>query len=148
MSNDTTPPVRDNSGRFVKTAAEKVNAMSRTPDDGIHPMSRILFGWTQAKGIGGIIFWGMAGLSIVLVLLDLVIPRHEKIGIANSVGFYGLWGFAAFSFVVLMGWPLGRLLRRGLRMVGGPHLRPSGRRPQTPRRAPRGRSTRRTSCCS
>jgi hypothetical protein len=62
----------------VKTAAEKVNAMSRTPDDGIHPMSRILFGWTEAKGIGGIIFWGMAGLSIVLVLLDLVIVRHEK----------------------------------------------------------------------
>lgn len=112
MSNDTNPPVRDNSGRFVKTAAEKVNAMSRTPEDGVHPMSRVLFGWTEMKGIGGIIFWGMAGLSLLLVLLDLVIPRHEKIGIANSVGFYALWGFAAFSFVVLMGWPLGKLLRR------------------------------------
>lgn len=112
MSNDTTPPGRDPSGRFVKSAAEKVNSMSRTPDDGIHPMSRILFGWTEMKGIGSIIFWGMAGLSILLVLLDLVVHRHEKIEIANSVGFYALWGFAAFSFVVLMGWPLGRLLRR------------------------------------
>lgn len=112
MSNDTTPPVRDTSGRFVKSAAEKVNAMSRTPDDGIHPMSRVLFGWTEKKGIGGIIFWGMAALSVILVLLDLVVPRHEKVGIANAVGFYALWGFGAFSFVVLMGWPLGKLLRR------------------------------------
>lgn len=112
MSNDTTPPGRDNSGRFVKTAAEKVNAMTRTPEDGIHPMSRVLFGWTEAKGIGSIIFWGMAALSVILVLLDLVVVRHEKIGIANAVGFYAIWGFAAFSFVVLMGWPLARLLRR------------------------------------
>lgn len=112
MSNDTTPPGRDNSGRFVKTAAEKVNAMSRTPDDGIHPMSRVLFGWTEKDGIGSIIFWGMAALSVLLVVADLFVVRHEKIGIANAVGFYAIWGFAAFSFVVLMGWPLGRLLRR------------------------------------
>lgn len=112
MSNDTTPPARGPSGRFVKTAAEKVNAMSRTPEDGVHPMSRVLFGWTEAKGAGSAIFWGMLGLSALLVLLDLFVPRNEKVAIANATGFYALWGFAAFSFVVLMGWPLGRLLRR------------------------------------
>lgn len=112
MSNDTTPPTRDSSGRFIKAAAEKVNALSRTNAEGEHPMARVLFGWTEAKGAGTFIFWGMAALSIILVLLDLLIERHEKVGIANAVGFYGLWGFAAFSFVVLMGWPLGRLLRR------------------------------------
>lgn len=112
MSHETPPAGRDSSGRFVKSAAEKVNAMSRTGADGVHPMSRVLFGWTEAKNAGAMIFWGVAALSVILVLLDLVIVRHEKIGIANSAGFYALWGFAAFSFVVLMGWPLGRLLRR------------------------------------
>lgn len=112
MSHETPPAGRDSSGRFVKSAAEKVNAMSRTGADGVHPMSRVLFGWTEGKNAGAFIFWGMAALSVVLVLLDLVIVRHEKIGFANSVGFYALWGFAAFTFVVLMGWPLGRLLRR------------------------------------
>lgn len=109
---DETPPVRDASGRFVKTAAERVNAMSRTSEDGTHPMAKVLFGWTEIKGIGAILFWAVAGLSLALVAADLLIVRHEKIAFANSVGFYGLWGFLAFSFVVLMGWPLGQLLRR------------------------------------
>lgn len=109
---DQTPPGRDTSGRFVRQAAEKVNAMSRTTEEGVHPMAKVLFGWTEAKNIGAILFWVMAGLSLALVAADLLIARHEKIAFANSVGFYGIWGFLAFSFVVLMGWPLGKLLRR------------------------------------
>jgi hypothetical protein len=109
---DETPTVRDSSGRFVKQAAETVNALSRTNDEGIHPMSKVLFGWTESKGIGAKLFWLMAILSILLVLADLVYHRHEEIRFAGSIGFYGLWGFLSFSFVVLMGWPLGRLLRR------------------------------------
>jgi hypothetical protein len=109
---DQTPPGRDSSGRFIRQAAEKVNAMSRTTEEGVHPMARVLFGWTEAKNIGAILFWVMAGLSLALVAADLLIARHEKIAFANSVGFYGIWGFLAFSFVVLMGWPLGKLLRR------------------------------------
>ncbi|MDP1554445.1 MAG: hypothetical protein Q8S09_17270 [Hyphomonas sp.] len=109
---DETPTGRDTSGRFVKRAASAVNAMSRSSDEGVHPMSKVFFGWTETKGIGAILFWVMAILSLLLVVADLVVDRHEKIGFASSVGFYGLWGFLSFSFVVLMGWPLGRLLRR------------------------------------
>lgn len=109
---DETPSDRDNSGRFVKRAAETVNAMSRTNDEGVHPMAKVLFGWTETKGIGAILFWVLAALSILLVLADLVIDRHEYLPFAESIGFFGLWGFISFSFVVLMGWPLGRLLRR------------------------------------
>lgn len=109
---DETPTGRDNSGRFVKRAAEQVNAMSRTSDEGVHPMSKVLFGWTEHKKIGAILFWVLAALSLVLVVADLGIHRHDKIAFANSIGFYGLWGFLSFSFVVLMGWPLGKLLRR------------------------------------
>jgi hypothetical protein len=109
---DEKPTGRDTSGRFVKRAVETVNAMSRTNDEGIHPMSKVLFGWTETKNIGAILFWVLAVLSIILVLADLVIDRHEYFNFAESIGFFGLWGFLSFSFVVLMGWPLGRLLRR------------------------------------
>lgn len=118
MSNDTTPAGRDPSGRFVKSAAEKVNAMTRTPDDGIHPMSRGLFGWTAHKALGGIIFWTLAALSLLLVLLDLLIERHEKIAVAGSAGFYAIWGVIALTVTVLAAWPLGRLLRRGENYYG------------------------------
>lgn len=109
---DETSKRRDSSGRFIKQAAERVNAMSRTTREGVHPMSKVLFGWTEARGIGAILFWSFTSLSLVLVAVDLLVDRYEKISFANSVGFYGIWGFLAFTFVVLMGWPLGQLLRR------------------------------------
>lgn len=111
MSDDT-PASRDSSGRFVRRAAEKAHAMSMTSNEGVHPMAKVLFGWTEAKHIGAIIFWGMAILSFALILVDVFVVRHEKLEFANATGFYGLWGFGAFTFVVLMGWPLGHLLRR------------------------------------
>jgi hypothetical protein len=117
---DETPPVRDSSGRFIRNAAETVNTMSRTTGEGIHPMSKVFFGWVSHKHTGRILFWLFAALSLGLVLLDLVVPRHEKIALAGSVGFYGLWGFAAFSFAVLSGWPLGHMLRRSEDYYGDP----------------------------
>ncbi len=86
--------------------------MSRTSEEGIHPMSRLLFGWVEAPGIADRILWGVAGLSLLLIGLDFLVERHEKVALAAAPAFYALWGFGAFAFVVLMGWPLGRLLRR------------------------------------
>ncbi len=103
---------RDNSIRFVKRAAETAHRMHTPSDDGVHPMAKLLFGWTEWKGVGNVIFWGVLALSVVLILLDLLVDRHEYFHFADATGFYGLYGFGAFAFVVLMGWPLGRLLRR------------------------------------
>ncbi len=103
---DDTPPVRDASGRFVKRATETVNALSRTSDEGIHPMAKVLFGWTEAKGIGTILLCLTCVLSVLLILADLLVDRHETINAAGLFGFYGLFGFAALGFVLLAGWPL------------------------------------------
>ena len=81
-------------------------------DDGMHPVSKALFGWVDIPGIGRILFWAMAAVSAVLIVLDLIIERHSHFGIEGVTGFYGFVGFAAFTFVVLTGWPLGQLLRR------------------------------------
>ncbi len=82
------------------------------PDDDVNPTARRLFGWVERPSAGPMIFWGIAALSAALVALDLVIHRHEYFHIAEGIGFYAIWGFGSFAFVVLMGWPLGRLLRR------------------------------------
>jgi hypothetical protein len=111
MSNES-PDGRDSSGRFLKRAAEKAHDLHTVSEEGVHPMAKILFGWTETKHIGAMMFWGLGGLGAFLIMLDLFVHRHDYFSFANSTGFYGLYGFAAFTFVVLMGWPLGNLLRR------------------------------------
>jgi len=133
---DDTPPVRDSSGRFVKRATETVNALSRTSDEGIHPMAKVLFGWTEAKGIGNILLWVTGLLSVLLILADLLVDRHETINAANLFGFYGLFGFAALGFVLLAGWPLGRLLRHGEDYYGDGNAPPADIDPETPESGP------------
>ncbi len=132
MSDDTPNDTRDANGRFVKRAAEKAHRLHTPSEDGVHPMAKILFGWTEAKHAGTIIFWGLALLCIVLILADLGVHRHEYIGLAKATGFYGLWGFASFAFVVLMGWPLGRLLRRKEDYYGDPGGAPADVDPDMP----------------
>jgi hypothetical protein len=102
----------DKSGKFVKRATQSVHDLNTPGDDKVHPLAKILFGWTEMKGMGTIIFWTMLVLSVLLIAIDLLVDRHDYFGFANMTGFYGVWGFIAFAFVVLMGWPLGRLLRR------------------------------------
>lgn len=82
-------------------------------DEDMHPMSKLLFGWVEAPNTGRIIFWAIAGLAAILILADLVVHRHIKEDIEGIFGAYGWYGFLAFGGVVLTGWPLGQLLRRG-----------------------------------
>jgi hypothetical protein len=77
-----------------------------------HPAARFLFGWTSAPGAGRWLVFGIGLLSLILIAVDFIHHRHGEFRIEDLYGFYGLFGFAAFSFVVMMGWPLGKLLRR------------------------------------
>lgn len=92
--------------------------MSSEPEDvndKVHPVATALFGWVGLKNIGNIIFYGLAIASVILIGLDFIIGEREeeKVKFAKNYGFYGIYGFVAFAFVVLMGHPLGKLLRRG-----------------------------------
>jgi len=89
-------------------------------DDDVHPVAKALFGWVELKGMSNIIFYGLAVFSVLLVLAEFLLPeaRHEKVEIANSYGFFAVYGFVAFSFVVIMGHPLGKLLRRSENYYG------------------------------
>jgi hypothetical protein len=87
-------------------------------DEKIHPAAKILFGWVTHEKTGRFLFWGVGLLSALLIMADFVIDRHPHSEFESYLGFYALYGFLSFSFVVLMGWPLGRLLRRGENYYG------------------------------
>ncbi len=106
----TTPVERDSSGRFVKTEAD---APQVTPgDDGMHPVSKLLFGWVDSPRTPTVFLILVVSICVILFGLDLFVDRHDYFHLAESTGFYALWGFGAFALAVLSGWPLGKLLRR------------------------------------
>ena len=81
-------------------------------EPGEHPLSVLLFSWMRSPlflrflAIG----LGVAGVGLI-VAESLIAPQRIKD--ASSVpGFYGVFGFVAFGFAVLTGWPLGKMLRR------------------------------------
>lgn len=56
------------------------------------------------------LYWGLWGIGLLLVLLDLVIRRHAEAGFDGLFGFYGFYGFLACVALVLAA----KLLRRGV----------------------------------
>ena len=89
-------------------------ANNQNGDDGSTFWAKTLFGWTSAKWTPFVFFLLMGVLSAGLLIADFLIERHayDAVKFSEFPMFYGLYGFAAFSFVVVCGWPLGALLRR------------------------------------
>ena len=106
----TQPPERDATGRFVKP--ESLQEEAKGGHDDMHPVSRLLFGWVDSPRTPFFLLVLVVLISVVLIVADLVVGRHDYFHFAESTGFYALWGFGAFALAVLSGWPLGKLLRR------------------------------------
>ncbi len=84
---------------------------AKPESDAIHPISRAL-GFLEKPGFPGYLTVALGVVAVALALVDLVHHRHELFTWEGWVGFHGWYGFLAFSFVVLMGWPLRALLSR------------------------------------
>lgn len=108
----STPPIeRDSSGRFVKLETHTPNAPAH--DDKVHPVGKLLFGWVEHPRIGMILLVGVIVALFAFILADVIYTdRHDYFHFAEATWFYAIWGLGAFSFAVLAGWPLGKLLRR------------------------------------
>lgn len=82
---------------------------------GEHPVSILLFSWMRTKLFYRLLMGALAGLGVLLIVIEAVmfIERGTIVrGLETLPGFFGLFGLLAFSFAVLSGWPLGKLLRR------------------------------------
>ena len=58
------------------------------------------------------LFWGLTAVCGALVVIELVVGRHAEFSWEGWPGFYGVFGFAIFFTVVLIGKRLRRFLRR------------------------------------
>jgi hypothetical protein len=81
-------------------------------EPGEHPLSILLFSWMRSTLFFRVMIAGLAALGVLFIALEVVFARSKYGGIDGLPGFYGVFGFLAFSFAVVSGWPLGRLLRR------------------------------------
>ena len=87
----------------------------RLGEPGEHPLSVLLFSWMRTVLFFRLLMGALAGLGVLLIAFEAValIDRPVLIyGLEDLPGFFGIFGLLAFSFAVLSGWPLGRLLRR------------------------------------
>ena len=110
MSDSTRPPHLSDHGEH------------ELPDDRhTTPAAKFLFGWTSKPWTARFLFilLGLISLGLILVepLLEMMAGeghgfRHPYFAIDSITAFHAMWGFGAFTLVVLAGWPLGRLMRR------------------------------------
>lgn len=80
-------------------------------DDGIHPAARP-FMWLLSEPVRKGFMYVVGLGALAFVGLDFVVPRHAHFGFEAMKGFFALFGFVSFAFVVLSGWPLRALTGR------------------------------------
>jgi hypothetical protein len=81
-------------------------------EPGEHPLSILLFSWMRSKFFFRALMALIAAGGALLIALEFVLVRRNYDSIESLPGFFGVFGFLAFGFAVLSGWPLGRLMRR------------------------------------
>lgn len=94
--------------------------MSENREDinAVHPFAR-RFLFLETKGFKTFVFFALLIGSIALIAADLIIHRHAYFTFEGWRGFHAFYGFLAFTFAVLCGWPLRRLLGRSENYYGG-----------------------------
>ena len=75
-------------------------------------------GWIERPGNPGKLYrllLAVCGLLLVLDLLDLfgLLFKHGRHGLEDWLGFYSLYGFAAYAFIVGAGWVWRAVVGRG-----------------------------------
>lgn len=86
--------------------------MSSAPEsDDIHPIARRLR-FLESPSFPRRLMLALFVAVVLLAGVDIVHHRHALFSWEALWGFHALYGLGAFTFVVLMGWPLRALLTR------------------------------------
>jgi hypothetical protein len=81
-------------------------------EPGEHPLSVLLFSWMRTRLFAKVFTWGLGVIGVALIGLEIWLYLRPIKDVTYIPGFQGVFGFVAFGFAVLSGWPLGRMLRR------------------------------------
>lgn len=90
-----------------------------------HPLGR-MWGWTYRENGRRAFRHVLAILAAGFLLGELALHRHAYLGLEGLFGFYAIFGFLAFAFVVLTGAPLRKFLGRKEDYYDTPHERGEG----------------------
>ncbi|MBL4616052.1 MAG: hypothetical protein JKY46_00010 [Robiginitomaculum sp.] len=94
-----------------KTKAKATAKKTKPVDDGIHPAARP-FLWLGSHWFQRSFMWGIGFLVLIFVGLDLFRDLYGHFAWQKVIGAKAIFGFVAFTFAVLMGWPLRKLTGR------------------------------------
>ena len=81
-------------------------------ESGEHPLSVLLFSWMRTPLFAKVFIWALAIAGLALIGVEMLLSVSPVKDVTKVPGFQGAFGFIAFSFAVLSGWPLGKMLRR------------------------------------
>jgi len=65
-----------------------------------YPAIGRLLTWVDRPGSATKLFWALAGLCVFLFLLDFTYAKHGHFTMEDYPGFFGVFGFVAFSGVI------------------------------------------------
>ncbi len=68
--------------------------------------------WVDKPGSANKIFWGLAIVSFLVFLADFTYEKHGNFHIEEIPGFYGVFGFVAFTALILIAKTLRILIKR------------------------------------
>ena len=92
---------------------ETIMEPAATPGEpGEHPLSVLLFSWMRKPRVALYAMIALAVVGVGLIGAEWLIASHRIKDVTHVPGFYGVFSFIAFALAVLIGWPLGKLLRR------------------------------------
>ncbi len=112
MSASKTPaPTKAKKPATKKPTVEAPAPKKPAHDEDIHPVARPFLFLVSEKTRKGFIYILLIA-TLVSIAADFFIHRHGHFRFEESFGFYAFFAFIAFSFVVLMGWPLRRFTGR------------------------------------
>ncbi len=81
-------------------------------EPGEHPLSVLLFSWMRTPLFLRVFAIGLCIAGVGLILAEIFLSPYAIKDVTGVPGFQGVFGFVAFAFAVLCGWPLGKWLRR------------------------------------
>jgi sugar phosphate permease len=81
-------------------------------EPGEHPLSVFLFSWMRTPLFKTVVTWSLVVIGAALIGLEMLLAFRPIKDVTYAPGFQGVFGFVAFAFAVLSGWPLGKMLRR------------------------------------
>lgn len=84
----------------------------RLGEPGEHPLSVLLFSWMRSAFFFRLFMAVVAAAGAVMIGFEIIFIQKSYTTIDSIPGFFGVFGFLAFSIAVLSGWPLGRAMRR------------------------------------